>query len=173
MEPVIVLLLSFLSACAFLFLFVQWGKIRNLYRRQQEMTEKLNKLEKIFEEKERNQEKEEVRHHIHMKALDVRDTVYKQTKSPHPQAVHHTVENPGYSLIYLQELFGPERAGAMMQFFQSYQTYVETYWKTENGRVRTVFRKDSSGKGHDEFEYIRLASSRLLREMDELLLHFQ
>ncbi|MFD2704379.1 hypothetical protein [Salibacterium lacus] len=172
MTPQWILLFSFFMVCAFSVLFVQWRRIKRLEQSQRELTVRLEGMQETYKEKEQEQEKEEVRHHLHMKALDIRNTVYKQTKGPHPQALHHTPQSSGYTEEYLELLFGPERAGKMIHLFLSYQTYVKTYWQTENGRIRTVFRKDPSNSGYGEAEDIQAASRDLLEKMDDILRHF-
>ncbi|SFL99156.1 hypothetical protein [Salibacterium qingdaonense] len=165
-------LLSLFIVCVFLFLLVLWRKIKKLEQCQTKMARRLESMQKLFKDKELEQEKEEVRHHLHMKALDIRNTVYKQTKGPHPQAVHHTPQSSGYTDEYLKILFGPERAGNIIHLFLSYQTYVKTYWETEKGRIRTVFRKDTSNNGIGEVEDIQAASRDLLEQLDDTLHHF-
>ncbi|SFP25722.1 hypothetical protein [Salibacterium halotolerans] len=165
-------MLLFLLLVVFTLLFFQWQRIKKLESHQKAVTVRLETMQEMFTDKEMEEEKEEVRHQLHMKALEIRNTVYKQTKGPHPQAVHYTPTTSGFKVEYLDRLFGPERAQKMMQLFEAYQAYVQAYWKTENGRIRTVFRKDQSGSGHSEVEELQAASRNLVNELDELLYHF-
>ncbi|MFB4163492.1 hypothetical protein ACE1TI_06525 [Alteribacillus sp. JSM 102045] len=108
---------------------------------------------------------------MHMQALEIRNIVYKQTKSPHPKAIEDTPSLISYDKKTLYKNFPADKARGIEQFFIYYEEYINTYWKGPEGQIKKVFRKNSR-HGSSEKEQITEASSQLLKKLDRNLVFF-
>ncbi|MDQ0299507.1 hypothetical protein J2S78_001927 [Salibacterium salarium] len=172
MTQSIVLLFIFLFICLFMGLLFLYRKVHDLSSELYEWKNALLLLKSGLEKEGKEAEKEEIRHHLHMRALQIRDTVYKQTKAPHPRAIEETSTEIGYHSSTLRNMFGPEKSLKMENFFKIYNSYINTYWKTSRGNIRKVFRGKSS-EPDNEYDTIKQASFQLLYELDKGLEDFE
>ncbi|RSL32049.1 hypothetical protein D7Z54_17790 [Salibacterium salarium] len=166
------LLITFLLISLFTIVFFLFRKINLLSVEQDALFKSLSSLRKDMEKAGKDAEKEEVRHHLHMRALQIRDAVYKQTKGPHPRAIEETSSEIGYHSSTLRQLFGPNHTTKMENFFKAYDVYIDTYWKTSKGNIKKVFRGKPS-EPFNEYHSIQQASLQLLHELDQALGDFE
>ncbi|MFZ4452215.1 hypothetical protein [Salibacterium aidingense] len=172
MNSVLLLLVLFLFVCSFTLMLFLWGRVKRLAEEHAILQSQFEEWKKTKRKEDNEAKKEEIRHHLHMKALDIRNTVFKQTKAPHPRAVEETPVTSGYDSNLLQEMFGSRTAEQMEEYFTAYRTYVDTYWRTTKGGIKKVFRGSPSESYH-EFAQVQQASRQLMKKLDDTLVHFQ
>ncbi|WP_018922165.1 hypothetical protein [Salsuginibacillus kocurii] len=177
MEPVI---WSAISVLLLLIMLVLWLLSRiikqfktvgtELHSTQEKMSELLQSLEQLDHLKSENL-CEETREVVLERALTVRRAVKKQTNTLTPTAFEQTPIEPGFQKETLAKCFHANELIAIEQFWDMYQSYLQTYWLTKDRSYKTVF----TGQPHDpqsEWNQVVQASKQTLAQLDAQMSKF-
>ncbi|WP_100407133.1 hypothetical protein [Bacillus solitudinis] len=111
---------------------------------------------------------DEKRSHLFLLAYQIRDAIHKQEKSIHSYAIEEAPLTHGYSKEELVRMLSSKELLATQRFWQLFNEYVMVHWLSQDQTYKRIFRghpEDSSS----ELAQMRLASTKLLRELDLLL----
>ncbi|PSL50402.1 hypothetical protein B0H94_10313 [Salsuginibacillus halophilus] len=169
MEEVITALLALFLV---LFVFAAWRiakQLRELHYTQSQLLVEAKKLvqnSEFLSEAETERHQDNLRRFVISRALEAREAVEKQTAELRPRAVENVHINNGLTREELLEAFTPEEAQAVQQFFNATKHYIETYWKTDRGHLKTVFTGHPDAP-NGEVQSIKKASRSLLKTLDD------
>ncbi len=111
---------------------------------------------------------EEWKSYVFVQALQVREAISKQVNNLHPKLIEDAPISHGLTNRELAEAFDSKQIEAITHFWNLFHQYIETHWKTEQGRIKTVFKGSINIDG-SEVHRIHTVSNRLLPQLDQLL----
>ncbi|WP_209122512.1 hypothetical protein [Alkalihalobacillus sp. BA299] len=111
---------------------------------------------------------DERRSYVFLQALQLRDAIAKQVSNLHPRAIEDAPFSHGLTAKELSESFSPMQLEAIASIWDLFHQYVDTYWRTEQGKIKTVFKGAVDLKG-SEVHTILNASNQLIPKIDHLL----
>ncbi|MCK0472187.1 hypothetical protein [Halalkalibacter sp. APA_J-10(15)] len=111
---------------------------------------------------------EESRTHVLIMLYRLREAVGKQQEQLHPRYIEQLPMTHGLSEVELSHLFSGEAALIIHQYWASYRSYVEKYWLTDSGQIKTIFQ----GKNNDlntELGQLHFDSQKLVIYFDQMI----
>ncbi|MFV8829370.1 hypothetical protein [Alkalihalobacterium sp. APHAB7] len=164
----VLILILIVNLCTGIFLFYIFRTFNAQEKKHQRQIEELLQhpnIKKIGTE----QLRDEWRSYVFIQALQVREAISKQVSNLHPKLIEEAPSSHGLSNKELSEAFTPEQIEAITFYWDLYRQYADTYWKTDQGKVKTVFKGSVDLKG-SEVHRIQTASNQILPKIDQLLI---
>lgn len=161
----VLVLILIVNLCTAIFLFYIFRTFNAQGKKYQRQIEELLQHPNIGTE----QLRDEWRSYVFIQALQVREAISKQVNNLHPKLIEEAPSSHGLSNKELSEAFTPEQIEAITYYWDLYRQYADTYWKTDQGKVKTVFKGSVDLKG-SEVHRIQTASNQLLPKIDQLLI---
>ncbi|MEB1808719.1 MAG: hypothetical protein LPK26_15765 [Bacillaceae bacterium] len=162
------ILILIINLCTAIFLFYMFRTLRSQGKKLQRQMEDLLKHpnnKKI----ETERLTDEWRSYVFIQALQVREAVSKQVNNLHPKWIEEAPASHGLTHKELAEAFSPKQIEAITHFWRMFHQYTDNYWKTEEGKIKTVFKGSIDLKG-SEVHTIQTVSNQLLPKLDQLLI---
>ena len=170
----VTIILSFFI-CTFLILLIIFKRQKRLLEDVQQMKQIIKELtieSKVTQHDLQTELRHEKKAHVLLLAYRIRDTVHKQEEAIYAKTIENTPLTHGLSDDELAQLFSPEQALIIQQYFFAYRQYIKMHWTNSDGKNKTIFRgtKDQS---ESELGQLHLASSHLVKQFDQWLIQLQ
>ncbi|OLO42647.1 hypothetical protein BTR23_01145 [Alkalihalophilus pseudofirmus] len=163
--PIIgILIINILMFIIFVFLYRALKKQEILLQQQIELIENFAKKETT----ENEPPLEEWKTFVFLQALQVRESISKQVSNLHPKAIEDAPVSHGLTDKELAMIFSTQQVEGVILFWKLFHQYVDTYWKTEQGKIKTVFKGAIDIEG-SEVHTIQTVSNQLLPKLDRLI----
>ncbi|GAE35846.1 hypothetical protein [Halalkalibacter akibai] len=108
---------------------------------------------------------EEKKAHILILAFQIRDAIAKQQYSIHANAIENMPLKHSLSDLELASVFSPSQALLMKKYWALADQYIETYWLTHEGKIKTIF-KGRADDPQTELGQMHHASKNISKQLD-------
>jgi hypothetical protein len=159
MNTVIILLLTSIFICQLMIIYLL---IRKRVYNKKSSPETEGTLEGVYELEE------ERKRTIELQLLKIRNAVQKQTEDIHKKEIELAPKSLIFDNYTLKDLYPPDQQALIHSFMHSFNNYLDRYWYTDKGKLKTVFR-GAAHKTDTEAGKLVLASRELCHDMDQWL----
>ncbi|SER46203.1 hypothetical protein [Salipaludibacillus aurantiacus] len=160
MNTVIILLLTFIFISQLIIIYLLIKK--RVYVKKSfspEAEENSRNIYELDDERKRT---------IELQLLRIRNAVQKQTEDIHNKEIELAPKSLIFDTNTLKELYPPDQQALIHSFMNSFNNYLDRYWYTDKGKLKTVFR-GAAHKTDTEAGKLVLASRELCHDMDQWL----
>ncbi|MCE7791073.1 hypothetical protein K8O68_01415 [Salipaludibacillus sp. CUR1] len=160
MNTVIILLLTciFISQLIIIYLLIK----ERVYLKKSSSSEAEENSGHVYElEDERKRT-------IELQLLRIRNAVQKQTEDIHKKEIELAPKSLVFDTNSIKDLYLPDQQMLIHSFMNSFNNYLDRYWYTDKGKLKSVFR-GAAHKTDTEAGKLVLASRELCHNMDQWL----
>ncbi|MCR6110596.1 hypothetical protein HXA35_09670 [Bacillus sp. A301a_S52] len=112
--------------------------------------------------------KEEMRRTVELQLLRIRNAVQKQAEGIHKKEMELAPKNTIVPEKTLEGIYSAENFNTIMTFMEIFNNYLDRFWYTKNGKIKTVFPGTADNTESEAGKLIQ-GSHELCHEMDILL----
>ncbi|MCR6096576.1 hypothetical protein HXA31_05775 [Salipaludibacillus agaradhaerens] len=156
------LLVIFLTQLFIVYLLLK----RDKRMEAEKLVERHNKLNKPLIEQE--EDKDEMRRTVELQLLRIRNAVQKQAEGIHQKEMELAPKETIIPEETLEVIYSEEKFNTIMTFMDTFNNYLNRFWYTKNGHLKTVFPGTPDNKESEAGRLIQ-RSHELCHEMDILL----
>lgn len=109
--------------------------------------------------------KEEVRRTTELQCLQIRNAIQKQSQDIHKKEIEIAPKALLFQPDELTDAFNKQQIEIIVIFSNAYQSYLERFWYTRNGKLKTVFTGTTANQDSEAGQLVR-ASRELCHQMD-------
>jgi hypothetical protein len=134
----------------------------------------LNYLKSLSSKEPLNHEnlKDELTATVLLKMFAIRNAVQKQETNIHVKVIENAPKEFGIDEQLLNKYFSNQHIALINEYWKLFDDYLNNYWVTKNGKLKTVFSGVIEKKSGDVGELMR-GSEQLVLKLDRLLKDFQ
>ena len=109
--------------------------------------------------------KEEIRRTVQLQCMTIRNAVQKQVDGLHAKEIQYSPRALSIPDEKLRQVYSEEQIDELKSYWSHYKHYINSFWLTSNGTVRTVFSERDALRISQESQKLTYHLNEELREI--------